>query len=498
MVILLKGAGVVGLVLGGLVLLGIVWLIVNPPFRTPETGKLHASATRDLRLAAGQTTLAIRLEARLNDNAMRPTSGALDPPSMRAAIVPTESGPLDGVEFRLAPGDAGRPVAGVRKTGPGRLEWTMPCPDGIGPGCRQWVVLLVQAPPSASERRLRLNVDGDVRYPAFVPTPGWSSFDLELRSLGDAAGVGGSAVGDADGVVELAQDRPVVVVPLHLDVGAAPEPRGGASPAPGANPPTGAVLLAMEAVRLTETAPAGFDAAEPVRGTVLAADGTVAARQGVRPGDGGRTLAIPLAACSAGCAMDYRVAFEWMDRRPDADYRLTWRAEVVGLPADDRPAVSVTLRADDSEAADPAGPTAALPLPGGSLRGQRLELHIGGVEGGAPQVDNIHVQLLVTATVDPSDKVGASATAIRPIPFAGGSGPNVPFDVLPGESGSMVVNLEDSCRSSPCDRWVLQAMHTAVAGASDSVAPDVSWKLEARAWRLVPDQAPIDLSLEVQ
>jgi hypothetical protein len=497
-VIAVKGAGVLAVILGVLVFAAIIWFSINPPFASPKTGSLHATATRDLRLGAGQTTLAIRLEARLNDNAIRTSSGAPDPPNLRATLIPTETGTLDGLKVRLAPGDTGRPLTGVRKTGIGRFDWPMACPDGTGPGCRQWVILLVQTPPSASERHWRLNVDGDLRYPAFTPTPGWSSFDLDLRSLGAEDGSGAASAGATEGAVELTGDRPVVVVPVHLDLGAAPGLRAGASPAPGTNPPAGTLLLALDAARLTDTPPTGFDAPEPIRATVLAADGTVLARQGIRPGDGGRTLGLPIAACSAGCATDYRIAFEWMDRRPDADYRLTWRAEVMGLPAENRAGVSAALRTGDPEIVAPAGPPVALPEAGGSLRGQRFDLHIGGASGAGLPVAPVHIQLLVTATVDPSDEVGASATTIRPIPLLGGPGQNGPFDVLPGQSGSFVVNLEDSCKSALCDRWAMYAIHTPAPAASNSVAPEVSWKLEARAWRLVPDPAPISLSLEVQ
>ena len=78
--ILLKGAGMLAAIVAILFVVGLIWLTVNPPFATPTTGKLHASTARDVTIAAGQTTLAVQLEAKLNDNAMRMPNGQPGPP----------------------------------------------------------------------------------------------------------------------------------------------------------------------------------------------------------------------------------------------------------------------------------------------------------------------------------------------------------------------------------------------------------------------------------
>jgi hypothetical protein len=490
LIILLKGAGVLVGVLAILVAVGVIWFMLNPPFGSPETGKLHTSAARDLTVQAGQATLAIQLEARLNDNAMRSPNGQPGPPTLSAHLVPTPNGSVEGVRLLIAPGDVTSPSSSVRETAPGRLDWTMPCLDGPGRPCRQVVMLLVEAPPSATDRKLRLSVEGDLRYPNFVPTPGWSSFDLDLRSVGSQAGMGPNPVADAGGTVELAMGRPVVTVPVHVEYGAAPSSDAG--------PPPAMLRLALETVRLTETAPAGLDAPEPVRATVLAADGTVVGRLGVRPGEA-PTLSVALDPCASGCGRDYRIAFEWMDRRPDADYRLTWRAEIIGMPADDRAAVSVAMRAGDPEVAEMAGTTLAPRSDAGPLRGQRLEVSIGGL----PPVDvassPVHVQLLVTASVDPAVAVGTDVVRIEPFAVeAAARSVDVPFDVVPGETGAIVVNLDDGCPASRCDRWALMSSIANPTGAVPSAQLDVTWQLEVRAWRLVPDAAPLTLSLDVR
>jgi hypothetical protein len=488
LVLLLKGAGVLAAILVSLVVVGLIWFTLNPPFATPKTGKLHASASRDLTLAAGQATLAIQVEARLNDNAMRTPSGQPGPPTVNARIIPSETGSAEGVRLVLAPGDPTSPSSPVRETAPGQLDWTVPCLDGPGRPCRQLVVLLVEAPLSATERKLRLSVEGDLQYPTFTPTPGWSSFDLDLRSVGSHTGLGLSPAADAGGTIELAMSRPVVAVPIHVEY--------GASPASAPGPPPAALRLALETVRLTETAPAGFDAPEPVRATVLTADGTVVARLGVRPGDA-PTLAIALAPCASDCVRDYRIAFEWMDRRPEADYRLTWRAEIIGLPADGLAAVPVAMRAGDPEAAELAGTTLVPGPDAGPLRAQRLEVGIAGLPAADPSATPIHVQLLVTASVDPAMEIGTGVVRIEPLAFEG-VGLRVPFDVEPGQTGLIAVNLDDGCRASRCDRWALQSSIMNPTGASPTAGLDVSWQLEVRAWRLVSDATPITLSLDVR
>jgi len=152
-VILLKGAGVLVAILAILVVAGGIWLTLNPPFASQKTGRLQASASRDLTFGAGQATLAIQLDAKVNDNATKTSSGQPGPPTLSARITPTETGSVEGVRLLLALGDASSASAVVQATQPGRLDWAMPCPDGQGKPCRQLVVLIVEAPPSTSERK---------------------------------------------------------------------------------------------------------------------------------------------------------------------------------------------------------------------------------------------------------------------------------------------------------------------------------------------------------
>ena len=489
-VVLLKGTGVLVGILAILIFVGLVWLTVNPPFATPTTGKLHASTARDVTIAAGQATVAVRLEAKLNDNAMRMSNGQPGPPTLKAAITGTQTGSTDGVRLSLAPGDTTGPSAVVRETSPGQLAWAMPCLDGPGRPCRQLVVLLVEAQPSTTDRKLRLAVTGDLQYPTFVPTPGWSSFDLDLRPVGDPDGMGPNPVSDGAGTVDLAMDRPVVVVPVHVEYGATPTSVAGAPPA--------TLRLVLQAERLTETSPAGLDAPEPVRATVLAADGTVVARLGVRPGEA-PTISLALRPCDSACVRDDRIAFEWMDRRPDADYRLTWRAEVIGLPADDRAAVPVVLRVGEPQVSELAATTLAPSPDTGPLRAQRLDVAIGGLPAAAGVASSpVHVQLLITATVDPAVEIGTGVVRIEPFAVEGRGGLRVPFDVVPGQTGAVVLNLEDGCPGSRCDRWALQSSIPTQFGASPNTGLQVTWRLDVRAWRLVPDAAAMTLALDVR
>ncbi len=489
LVILLKGAGVLAVGLAIIVVVGGIWLTLNPPFANPKTGRLQASASRDLTIGAGQTTLAVQLEARINDNATKTSGSQPGPPTLSAKITPTDTGSVEGVRLLLAPGDATGPSSAVHEIQPASLDWTMPCPDGQGKPCRQLVSLIVDAPPSSTERKLRLTVDGDLRYPTFSPTPGWSSFDLDLRPVGAQTGMGPTPVADAGGTVELAMDRPVVAVPVHVEYGAAPSTGHG--------PPPAALRLTLEAVRLTDTAPAGFDAPEPVRATLFASDGTVVARLGVRPGEA-PILAVALGPCASGCVSDYRIAFEWMDRRPEADYRLTWRGEIVGLPADDRPAVPVAIRAGDPEVAALAG-TAFAPLPdAGPFRGQRPVVGIGGLPPFGVASSPVHVQMLTTAAVDPAMEIGTGVVSIEPFATDGRGSLGVPFDVQPGGTGAIVLNGDDGCTASRCEHWILQSSIVNQTGAIASDRPEVTWQFEVRAWRLLPDPTPLALSLEVQ
>ena len=74
----------------------------------------------------------------------------------------------------------------------------------------------------------------------------------------------------------------------------------------------------------------------------------------------------------------------------------------------------------------------------------------------------------------------------------------VPFDVEPGQTGAIVMNLEDGCDGKLCDSWSLLSSIPTRYNASPSAALQVTWQLDVRAWRLVPDPAPMTLALDVR
>ena len=110
----------------------------------------------------------------------------------------------------------------------------------------------------------------------------------------------------------------------------------------------------------------------------------------------------------------------------------------------------------------------------------------------------IHVQMLIRATVDPAVEIGADVVRIEPFPVAGRGGLRIPFDVEPGGTGAIVMNLEDGCDGKRCDSWSFLASIPTRSGASPSAALQVAWQLDVRAWRLVPDPAPMTLALDVR
>jgi hypothetical protein len=483
---IVKGTAVLALVGGLLLLVLFLYFVINPPFRTPETGRLSGSTTRDITLAAGHTTAAALLATTVNDNAFKSSSGKPSQPVMNVTIAALDGGPTAGLRLRLVPGEQGRALGDVQERSPMGAEWTMPCPDDRGgQGCHQRVVILVDGPPASSERRLRLSASAYMQYPAFTPTPGWSSIDVGLSPLGAETGQAAAPRASADGTVELSMDEPVALVPIDWSAGG---PNGSAQ-----TEPPGAVLrVAFDAEVVREGTPNGFDAPPPVRLTVLGKDGVIHGRQGVRPGQGGRILGIPLAACAAGCATPYTLAFEWLDRSPGTAYRVTWHAEAIGLPQRDAATPEVTLSAEPVVLVRSVG---AAQLPGrGADAPHALEVDVN-LAGLPPDEPGtlVHVQLLVSATVDETTEVGAGPDVITPYPAIGGPGVGVPFHVQPGETGSIVVNLEDRCGGARCDRWYLRAGGGSVSYPRPGLP--VTWSFGARAWRLTGDVTPIPLTV---
>jgi hypothetical protein len=484
--LVVKGAAILVLV-GGLLIFGaFVFFVINPPFRTPETGKLSGSTNRDITLAAGHTTTAAVLVTSVNDNALKTSSGKPSAPLMKMSIASIDGGSTDGVRLRLSPLDGGRELGDLTEVSPRESAWTMPClNEGGDQACRQRVAALIDARASHVDRRLRLSASAYTQYPAFTPTPGWSSLDMGLSTLGREAGQAAVPHAEASGSVDLSMDDPVVVVPLDALT-------GGATASDGSGAPPAVLRVAVDAEAMTSGGPNGLDAPPPVRLVVLGPEGVIVGRQGLRPGQGARVIGLPLPACSADCAVPYTLAFEWTDRRPEATYRVSWQAEAVSLPVREGEPARVGLTAKPATTVASAGLAIAPADDGLVPHAFEVTIDIGGLPP-TETADPVHVQMLVTATVDESSEVGTGATLITPYPTSGGSGMSVPFRVNPGETGSMVVNLDDSCPVARCDRWLLRS---GSASRSSSRPLPVTWRLEARVWRLTGDATPIPLALE--
>ena len=60
------------------------------------------------------------------------------------------------------------------------------------------------------------------------------------------------------------------------------------------------------------------------------------------------------------------------------------------------------------------------------------------------------------------------------------------------------MNLEDGCAGNRCDQWALQSSIPTQFGASPNAGLQVTWQLDVRAWRLVPDTAAMTLALDVR
>ena len=158
------------------------------------------------------------------------------------------------------------------------------------------------------------------------------------------------------------------------------------------------------------------------------------------------------------------------------------------------------LRAGEPVVAEPVATTLAPSPDAGPLRAQRLDVAVGGLPGGGGcQSSPVHVQLLITATVDPAIEIGTGVVRIEPLAVGGLGGLRIPFDVVPGGTGAIVVNLWGlAAPGNRCDQWALQSSIPTQIGASPNTGLEVTWQLEVRAWRLVPDPAPMTLALDVR
>ena len=318
-----RGCLTVGGVLLGLVVIGIVYLTINPPFRQPDTGYLSSSTEVTARLDPSNPTAAFEVRFGVPEDVYAGAYGNFPPLRVSAMVVGKPPEPAN-VRLWLYPRD-GLAVADLATSETGsQLNWELDCEtSGVGSTCARDAVLIVSgADLPAGGLSAEVRLFAEQRFPAHVPTPILVWLDLSARSL-DLASGDRLMAGGTDGAHRLSPQQPVVRWSLSVE--------GTGKPAEGS-------WLTVEVEHTGAAIPTGFEAPPPVAVALVDQTGKAVVIAEVRPGSPSILALPPLAG-------DYTVVAWWQDRAAES-YDVRWRVEQRVIGSDAAPNLSA-LRAQE-------------------------------------------------------------------------------------------------------------------------------------------------------
>ena len=307
-----RGCLTVGGVLLGLVVIGFVYLTINPPLKLPDTGYLSRSAEVDARLDASNPTAAFEVGFGVPETVH--AGGYRNFPPLRVSA----SAESANVRLWLYPRD-GLPVQDLAPSDDGtQLSWQLDCEtSGARNGCvRDAVLVVAGADLPAGGLETKVSLFAEQRFPAHVPTPFLVSLDLSAERVELASGDRLMAAA-ADGSHRLSPQQPVVRWSLSAD---------------GTEAPVGGSWLTVEVEHAGVAIPTGFEAPSPVAVALVDQAGEVVGIADVRPGSPSVLALPPLGG-------EYAVVAWWQDRAA-ASYEVRWRVEQQVIGSDAAPNLS--------------------------------------------------------------------------------------------------------------------------------------------------------------
>ena len=455
----------IGIVVG-LLVLGWIYLVLNPPFGSTETGYLSRTEEQRLTLSAETPSAAYRVSIDAPERIYANAYDAFEPLAIRATVASEAEADL---AVRIYPADE-LPVSGLVPTADGRsVGWELDCqaPDAE-PACpRDYLVVVAVTAPPTDELHAELHVFAEQRFPTYVDTPFMVGLDINLERLDDEV-AGGWSFAEGHGTLELSPGAPVAEVVVAA-LGSSGNEAGG-------------LILSATAERLGGAMPTGLGAPPPIRLALLDVDGQVLADLGVRPGTDAAIAIEP----GSG---HHRLVAWWQDRADQA-YEVSWRLEVAAA-GDPELAVSATQQPPTVSIGPPTGESGTLELggPGGPAQWEPLPLvaNIGGVGGPnrlPAMVGVLRLRLLVTGDdrapvvvrLAPTRESSSGSTEVVPIVLEPGTARDIALAGLPG------------CTAAYCESWAILP-----ADPYDSSTParpvHLAWEATLELWPLDPFSA---------
>jgi hypothetical protein len=410
---------VVGLLLG-LVVIGFVYLSLNPPFSLPETGYLSRATEVEARLDAANPTAAYEIHYGVPENVYASAYKEFPPLRLSATLVNDSPGSAD-MRLSVYPSD-GLPLTDMQSSDDGAyLAWELDCEtSGVRRECARDAILVLSGadfPANGLEATIRLFVEQP--FPAHVPTPFLVSLDLSSDRV-ELPGGAQLLRGAMDASHDLSPGQPVVRWSLEVDAPQAPVMGSSLTVTVGHN---GTPI------------PNGFQAPPPTAVALLDPTGEVIVTALIRPGSPATFALAPLAG-------EHTLVAWWQDHAVQS-YDVSWRVEQEAIGSGPAPEVRI------GEAQEPA-PVEQVQVSGESEtepsgREQELaDLNLGVLSGSplAPNHVPSHlaiVQLHFTALTDSAAPVVLRANG-APVPL-------VPGATVETANGETMNCLGYSCRS---------------------------------------------------
>lgn len=297
-----------------LIAIGVVYLIVFPPFRIPETGNLESRLAQEVTLRPGAPVAVVDLEVRHPPAIFgRTSSGQFDPTRLAVSTAVVAGADLsyrirlyavDGVlEDDLSVAPDGRSVA-----------WRIDCEAEGRDSCNRRYHVVIAADALAGELRIRLDTVASLRFPPHVEAPFLTWIHLGMADRAVAGSSVALRTAGVEGTASISPDSPAVSASVSIPAGGSGSVAGGSESVAGAG-------LEVRTRRVGDLVPVDLRAPPPVRVLLVAdADASIVAEVPGRPG-------VVTAAALPMLEGGYRVVVLWNDRADQA-YDVTWRLEL--------------------------------------------------------------------------------------------------------------------------------------------------------------------------
>lgn len=453
-------AGVVAVIV-----LGWIYLTLNPPFGSTDTGYLGRREERRLVLSPAATTATHEVTVGAAPPVYASASDRFEPLRVRATARTDGGVPL---AVLVLPAD-GIAVDGLESDSfSGTATWQIDCqrPSDERPCPRRYLVVVSADGVLSGEVDAVLEVFAEQTFPKYTGTPFAVGIDLTLERR-DEPDAEAWQLADTSGTLELSPGAPVASFVVQ---------------APGMSPSvTGGMVLTATATRDGPAVPTGLGAPPPVRLALLDVTGSVIAELGVRPGSAA-AVAVP-----PGSGRHRLVA--WWQDRADQAYQVSWQLHVAAIGV---PGLSLSAVAEPSAApieavttaegvqafGGPAAPEEAAELP------LTVDIGLAGESGHLPQMIGVLRLTLLAVDEDLRAPIVVRLVPARESPQA--SAPPLVVVLEPGMPREVVLEALPGCPAAACSTWAFLPEDDPVPGETAIEPILVEWRAELRLWPLDP------------